>query len=191
MQSDAFFSVASGSSIRLWRRFGRYTLPAVITLCWPNSVRAQYGLGYVHPLFVTAAREPTPSDAATTARSLAMGGAHAITGLADDALACPANLLRSTGTDVVVSGGPFFYSRAEPANTPTFLFGQSGGFLTPTELQGTGSSAQPVGYGAVATRHPLWAAGAFFDATMGYEHQFDTRRPSSAQTKAAIAPFCK
>src|SRR5947209_4146899 len=92
-------------SMEFCRNVGRIGAVIALTTSSARSVCAQYGLGYVHPLFVTAAREPIPSDTASTARSLALGGAHAISGLADDALACPANLLRSTGTDVVVSGG--------------------------------------------------------------------------------------
>ena len=130
-------------------------------------------LGYAHPLFVLATRDPIP-ETATTARSLALGGAPASSGMADDALASPATLLWGSGTDVVLSGGPFSYSRREPPATPAFLFAQSGGFLARSVLEETTASTSPVLYATVATRHSWWAAAAFLDASDRYEHPFTT-----------------
>lgn len=149
-------------------------LAIAVVIGSPRPASAQYRLGYVHPLFVFATRDPISTDTASTARSLALGGAHAISGLADDALSCPASLLRTSGTDIVFSGGPFQYSRAEPAATPSFLFGQAGGFFNPVALQVAGSSIAPVGYAAIATRRSWWAVAAFLDATDRYQHLFDT-----------------
>ena len=147
----------------------------VLALAAVAGVATEGHAQYAHPLFLTTVRDPVAPENPTTARSLALGGVPATSGTAEDARACPANLLRSTGTDVVVSGGLFLFGRAEPAATPRFWGALDTGLIEPAALQDTGSSsANPVGFAAIATRRSRWAAAMFFDATNRVVHRFDT-----------------
>lgn len=123
---------------------------------------------YSQPIFLEAARDPGRAEAAVTARSLALGGARASSGLADDALASPASLTFGQGVDLVVAGGPLSFARDELSVTPS---------QTPPWLPGRVTSARsttPIGYIAIAARRAKWAVAGFIDGTTRYSHEFET-----------------
>jgi hypothetical protein len=69
-------------------------------------------------LFLEAVRDPGDPDVPSSARSLALGGIRFGSGRADDAVSSPASLMLGAHADLVVSAGPFFYSRDELIATP-------------------------------------------------------------------------
>jgi len=145
------------------RRFA--TAMAAACLCWSAGPAAAQ---YSQPLFLEAARDPGRAEVAATARSLALGGAGPISGVADDAVANPASLVLGQGTDVVIAGGSVLFARDELAVTPRQLPPWN-----PTRATSLRSEI-PRGYLALATRRPRWALAAFFDGTTRYRHKFET-----------------
>lgn len=138
---------------------------AAACLCWSaEAAVAQYS----QPLFLEAARDPGRAEVPSTSRSLALGGALTVSGLADDALASPANLVLAQGTDLVIAGGALLYAREELAVTPRQL--------PPVDPTRTASprSTTSLGSIAIATRRPQWALAGFVDNTARYRHEFET-----------------
>jgi hypothetical protein len=119
-------------------------------------------------LFLETVRDPGGADLPSTARSLALGGIRFGSGRADEALASPASLVLGAGSDVIVSGGPFFYARDELVNTP--------GQFPPRDPARRRSPSSPTlpAFAAFATRHRAWAVAGFYDGSSRFGHRFDT-----------------
>ena len=143
-------------------------LAAMCLVAYAAPAAAQYS----QSLFLELVRDPGRADEPRTAKSLALAGVQAGSGAADDAVVSPGSLMLGSGTDLVVSFGSFFYARNELINTPRQLppFDPTR-TLSPT-------STTPVGYVAVATRRPRWAAAGFYDATSRHAHAFTTAKAS-------------
>jgi hypothetical protein len=119
-------------------------------------------------LFLETVRDPGSTDVPSTARSLALGGVRFGSGRADEALASPASLMLGAGSDVIGSGGPFFYARDELVNTPDRFPPRD-----PARRRSPSSRSLPA-FAAFATRHRTWAVAGFYDSSAKFEHSFDT-----------------
>lgn len=149
------------AGIRSWRRLW---LSAAVCFIHAAPAAAQYS----QALFLEVVRDPGRADLASTAKSLALAGVPVGLGTADAAGVSPGSLMLGTGNDLVVSYGSLFYARKELIHTPR----QLPPFDPSRSL--SARSATPVGYVAVATRRPRWAAAGFYDATSRYAHAFTT-----------------
>jgi hypothetical protein len=154
-----------------WRRLLLAALCVIVPTA-PVGAQAQYS----QPLFLELVRDPGRADVPRSAKSLALAGVAVTSGSADDAVASPGSLMLGSGTDLVASYGWFSYARNELANTPNQLPP-----FDPTRQISTASTT-PVGYVAVATRGPRWAAAGFYDATARQSHAFATAKSTLFST---------
>ncbi len=121
-------------------------------------------------LFLEAVRDPGDPDVPSSARSLALGGIRFGSGRADDTVSSPASLMLGSNADVVLSAGPFLYSRDELIATPGQYPPRS-----PERARSASSRAVPF-FAAIAARRQTWALAAFYDRSARFEHRFDTAK---------------
>lgn len=150
------------------RAMTRYVFGITTCLLASLSTASAQNANTSSAIFLEAVRDPGRPDRAPTGRSLALGGLRSTSGQADDAVTDPGRIMLASGTDLVVSLGPFFYSRDELVTSPAQFPPTD-----PSRQRSPASRTTPF-YAAFAARRGIWAAAGFYDNTTRFAHAFET-----------------